>query len=73
MIIPAVLGGGALILGVLLLVNDHNGKLLAVFSNFTEKVHMEKTASERLFSTLKGFLLIFCLVVIFATFVYYFG
>lgn len=69
---PAILGGSALILSIFLLVNDRNGKWLAVFSNFAEKFHMEKSSSERLFSTLKGFLLIFCLVVMFATLVYYF-
>ena len=71
--IPTTSGICALIIAILLIVNDRNSKLSSKFSTFTGKLHIGKDASERLFSTIKGFLLILCLVVIFATLVYYFG
>ncbi len=73
MILQIILGVVALILAILLLVNDKNKKVASAFSMITGKLDMNQGTSQRLFSTLKGFLLILCLVVIFATLVQFFG
>ena len=67
--IPVILGIGALVLVVILLIGDKNKNVSLKFRrDFSE----QKNPSQRLSSTIRGFLLIACLVVRFATLIYYF-
>ena len=71
--IPALLGIGALILSIYLVVKDKDAKFSSKYLNKAEQLGIGEEPSKRMFSTMKGFLLLFCLVIIFATLVYYFG
>ena len=74
MIIPAILGTIAVLLGITLVLSDKNERISSFFIGFISKIGVKQdTSARRLFSTAKGFLLILCLVVIFATLVFYFG
>ncbi len=74
MILPIILGSGAFLIAIFLILNDKNEKFSLAFLRFAGKLGIKQDASaQRLFSALKGFLLIFCLVIVFATLVYYFG
>jgi hypothetical protein len=68
--IPAILGIGALVLVVILLIGDKNKSVSLKFSN---DILGQENPYQRISSTVKGFLLIICLVVILATLIYYFG
>ena len=72
-ILPAVIGVFATLVAIFLLIADKNDKVTARSINLLRLFHLGQDASARLFTTIKGFLLMFCLAVLFATLVYYFG
>jgi len=61
MVLPAILGVTAIFVAIFLLISDRKNKSTL------------NTSKSRLTSTSRGSLFVLCLVVIFATLVYYFG
>lgn len=69
-ILPAILGVVAFVVLIFLLVQDYNkNKIRPTQLN----VEQDSSASKRLSKTIKGFLLIICLVIILGTVMFYWG